>query len=203
MWGTVYLSKKWWFASSSVLTASHGTMKRVFQPTGTLDDIVPGARWAFEELIGYAEELGLEPRVVSAGRTCAQQDALAARGAHVTGASGCSSWHVFGRAVDLSIDPPTCEAYRRLGAFWERLGGFWGGRWTQFGPCGDAGHFHLPDARATAEGSPAYCPPDPSSCEAFRREYLEKQFAPRGRALWAVATGATVAGAVVWWRRRR
>lgn len=178
-------------------------MTGVFEPTGTLDDIVPGARWAFEELLAYAREIGLSPRVVSAGRTCAQQNALQARGAHVTSASGCESWHVVGRAIDVAIDPSTCDNYRRLGAFWERLGGFWGGRWTEYGPCGDAGHFHLPDARATAEGSPAYCPPDPRECEPFRQDYLAKQFGRRTSTLWAVATGALIAGAVVWWQRRR
>ncbi len=175
----------------------------MFEPTGTLDDIVPGARWAFEELLRYAEQAGLQPEIRSAGRTCAQQDALAARGGHVTGASGCQSWHVLGRAVDLNLTPSTCESYARLGQFWENLGGFWGGRWTQFGPCGDAGHYHLPDARAQHFGSPAYCPPSPSECEPFRQQYLAEQFGRRASAVWAVATGAAIAAAVVLWQRRR
>lgn len=171
----------------------------MFQPTGTLEDIVPGARWAFEELLAYAEEIGFQPRIVSAGRTCAQQNALSSS---VTGAHGCQSWHVLGRAVDLAIAEPTCDNYARLGRYWERLGGFWGGRWTaQFGGCGDAGHFHLPDARTTNAGSPAYCPSAPGACESFRQDYLAAQFAEKGNWIWAVLTGGAIAAGVVWWKR--
>lgn len=173
----------------------------MFEPTGTLQDIIPAYRRDFERLVERAERLGLNPEVVSAGRTCADQEALARQGPQVTGARGCESWHTLGRAVDLRIEPPTCENYRRLGLWWESIGGFWGGRWTQFGPCGDAGHFHMPEPGAHP-GSPPGCPPNPADCKAYRQAYLTEAHRAGLSPLWALALGGAVAG-VLWWRQRR
>lgn len=93
-----------------------------------------------ERLLKYAKSEGYEARVTSGRRSCAEQNALYASGRTVggrivTGAPGCRSWHTWGRAVDLYIPGWPQEAYAKLGAFWQRLGGRWGGDF------GDPGHF--------------------------------------------------------------
>lgn len=94
----------------------------------------------------YARKTKKNLRIRSGRRTCAEQNALFAQGGTVTGAKGCKSWHVTGRAVDLDpIDPRTGEVfpgnsdeYRTLGALWKKLGGIWGG---DFSNIYDPGHF--------------------------------------------------------------
>lgn len=157
----------------------------MFEPTGTIEDIVPEARPHFEELLRIATELGMQPHVRSAGRTCADQNALAAMGSKVTGAAMCRSMHVLGRALDIDLKPSTCNTYTELGQIWERMGGAWGGRWvSQFGGCGDAGHFHW---MPKGPGQPSYgsppesvCPSTIASvaeCEQLRQNYLAAEFA--------------------------
>lgn len=175
-------------------------MTAMFEPSGTLADIIPEERWAFERLLLEAHRLGYDVEIASVGRTCATQNAIARTPA--SSASGCQSWHVLGRAVDLVLTPGGCGDYARLGAFWERLGGFWGGRWSQYGPCGDAGHFHMPEPTGP-RGSPGGCPADPSACESYRQSYLSAAFRPRYGVISAVLLGVAAAGAVLWWRRRR
>ncbi len=172
-----------------------------FSPTGTLADVVPEARPHFEELIDLADSLGLSPRVVSVGRTCAEQDEKVRAG--VSHAPGCRSWHVLGRAIDIMLTPHTCEAHAALGAAWEEMGGIWGGRFPGFGPCGDMGHYQWSETSVPV----AECP-DPADCEATRLSYLTAEF-QSGRASilgklgWAVIGAALVAGAgYVYWRRR-
>ena len=94
---------------------------------------------------------GMALQIRSGRRTCAQQNAIYAQGrttpgALVTGASGCRSWHVTGRAVDLDpFDLTTGKKvphgnhpdYVWLGYKWEKLGGGWGGRFSIYDP----GHF--------------------------------------------------------------
>jgi len=118
-------------------------------------------------------------QIYAQGRTAA--------GPVVTHAAGCQSWHVMGRAVDADpIDPARyraalragasedaaykaavespgadCGAYGVAGRIWEQLGGVWGGKWTQFGPCGDMGHFEYhPGLKIES-----VCP-NPQQCEA-------------------------------------
>jgi hypothetical protein len=69
--------------------------------------------------------------------------------------------------VDLDLlDPATgqavfsCEPYAILGALWEQMGGTWGGRFSGFGACGDAGHFEWHPGSRIED----FCP-DPSACE--------------------------------------
>jgi hypothetical protein len=174
----------------------------VFEPTGTLEDIVPEARGALEELLRIATDLGMQPHVRGAGRTCAMQNALASQGSKVTGASMCRSMHVLGRALDIDLQPSTCATYTRLGEIWERMGGAWGGRWvSQFGGCGDAGHFHW---MPRGEGLPSYgSPPEvvcPSSvrsvaeCEQLRAAYLAAEFSKKAAAGgdWRKAAGGAL-----------
>jgi len=173
----------------------------VFEPTGTLADIIPEAQRPFRALLREMRRRGLDPEILplGAGRTCAQQNAIDPA---ATGATGCESWHVLGRALDIGINAPTCDNYRSLGEWWEARGGFWGGRWTQFGGCGDAGHFHWPET--PGEGSPHACPTNPAECARFREEYLQAAQAWRPfRAWWGVAAGLVVVGAYVAWDRTR
>lgn len=122
--------------------------------------LLPGVHWELrEKLLELDRRLqqahGLTLVVRSGRRTCREQNELYGIGRTynldspvVTHAQGCRSWHVLGRAVDADpVDVVTgeprqaCADYTRAGEIWEHLGGEWGGRWTQFGPCGDAGHF--------------------------------------------------------------
>lgn len=99
----------------------------------------------------YHRHTGNGLRIRSGRRTCAEQDNIYAQGRTragpiVTGAQGCRSWHVTGRAVDLDpFDPSTgilfpgnSDEYRVLGAMWKKLGGGWGG---DFANIYDPGHF--------------------------------------------------------------
>lgn len=163
-----------------------------FPVTKSLDDIVPDARPHFEELLLVAEQLGLQPRIRSAGRTCADQNGLKALGPGVTGAGMCRSLHVVGRAIDVDLSPSTCANYTKLGEVWEQMGGFWGGRWSQFGGCGDAGHFHwMPKpGGGNHQAVPVdICPATVSlaECEALRDRYLAEQFAMAASPLMASA----------------
>jgi len=171
----------------------------VLTPTGTIKDIIPEARGAFRALLAEAGRRGLQPKILSAGRTCADQNRLKGQGSAVTGASGCQSWHVLGRALDVRLVPGSCATYRAMGQWWEAQGGFWGGRWTHFGECGDAMHFHWPE-EGYAPGVPPGCPSDPNQCEAYREAYLREAF---GLSPWlAVGTGLAAAAAYVAWKRR-
>jgi len=171
--------------------------------TGTLQDIVPEARPHFERLIADAQKMGISLKVRSAGRTCADQQALKALGPGVTGAGMCRSLHTVGRAVDFDAWPNDCATYTRLGQLWESWGGTWGGRWSQFGGCGDAGHFHfMPGHQSTPV---ELCPSDVTlaDCERLRSAYLDDQFG--GGFSWPKLLGVTAAAAgvagAIWWSR--
>jgi hypothetical protein len=175
----------------------------VFRPTDTLDDIIPEVRPQFEELFERARGMGLEAWIgpAGAGRTCGQQNSLSPQ---ATGASGCQSWHVLGRAVDLQLKPWSYAAYLELGEWWEAQGGFWGGRWLQFGPMGDSAHFHWPE-EGHPPGSPSGCPAGgQSACEAYRDAYLAQasEYSATPSPWLAVGAGLAVAAGVVWWRSR-
>lgn len=179
----------------------------MFAPTGKLSDIVPEARPAFEALLQQATDLGMSPVIRGAGRTCAMQNALAAQGTRVTGASLCRSMHVLGRALDLNLHPGTCATYTKLGQIWESMGGTWGGRWTeQFGPCGDAGHFHWypkPGGGSYGTPPPEVCPStlqNVAECEEIRAQYLAAEFArgmPQTSRLGSVIGGLLLVAGVV------
>lgn len=177
----------------------------MFEPTHSIEDIIPEARPAFDDLISAAIQMGLSPTVGKdgAGRTCATQQMLKGMGPGVTGAGMCRSFHVLGRALDIDISPNTCANYTKLGELWESWGGTWGGRWTQFGGCGDARHFQWTGGAQSVPD--ALCPSDVSleECEVIRSEYLDKAFASQSVTLSRVgiglaATGIVAAGYVLW-----
>lgn len=149
-----------------------------FAPTKTLADIVPSVRPKMEALIAQARSWGMQPEIRSAGRTCAQQNEQKQLG--YSQASMCRSLHTIGHAIDLNLSPNTCATYTKLGEWWEKQGGVWGGRWTQFGACGDAGHFHWYPGKAQAVPL-SVCPNDVSlaECQALRERYLTEAFSRR------------------------
>lgn|SRR5574341_736740 len=176
-----------------------------FQPTKSLADVVSSVRPQFEALLAKARDLGFNPVVRSAGRTCAQQDEQVKLG--FSYADLCRGMHVMGHAVDLDLTPNVCASYTALGQWWEARGGVWGGRWKQFGACGDAGHYQYGFGGAGAVPT-SVCRTGVTlaQCVEIREAYLSKNLgAPvseRGYNLLAIGTLALVGvvAAVAWAR---
>jgi peptidoglycan L-alanyl-D-glutamate endopeptidase CwlK len=113
-----------------------------------------------------ATGLHLTVRRLGGLRTCAQQDALYAQGREaggeiVTHASGCTSWHVLGRAADVDVIDRNgvmqpASTYAVAGQLWEALGGKWGGNFPGFP---DIGHFEYHPGLTIEQAcpSPTYC----------------------------------------------
>lgn len=114
------------------------------------------------EVARRALEQGIRIRLTSGIRSCAQQNAIYAQGrtapgAIVTGAKGCQSWHVQGRAVDFEPTPRSAQAYAAVGAIAEQLGGVWGGRFSNLQ---DLGHIEYHPGLTIAQ----VCP-HPEACK--------------------------------------
>jgi hypothetical protein len=123
----------------------------------------------------------------------------------VTYADGCRSWHVLGRAVDLfPLDPSTgsplvsCNAYGELGLIWEEMGGVWGGRFSGFGPCGDAGHFEWHPGASIED----FCP-DPSACDSVEAQIDRQIGLSKVTNIGLAAVVLAAGGAAAWyiWRQ--
>jgi hypothetical protein len=172
----------------------------LLDPNGLLGALHPSALRAVRKL---ARRSPVPVEVRSGRRTCAEQNDLYAVGRQynlgsppVTQVAGCRSWHVLGRAVDLNaLDPSTglvlasCAVYSELGSIWEQMGGVWGGRFSGFGPCGDAGHFEWHPGASIDD----YCP-DSSACESVERSIDRSIFL--AHTIGSAATGAVVFGAL-------
>lgn len=177
-------------------------------------NMLPAVQWEtrqkFQALAkAFEKQTGLRLRVRSGRRTCQEQADLYGIGrtynlasAPVTYARGCQSWHVLARAIDA--DPVRadgsvvgdCKTYTLAGQLWEQLGGVWGGRWTQFGACGDAGHFEWHPDVTLAE----LCP-EPAACAAVSSAIVTRSPFAWG---WAtVAFAGVVIGARYWARRAK
>lgn len=172
-------------------------------------DVLSDVHWELRDRLRrlatlYRRRTGLDLRIRSGRRSCAQQRALYAQGRTsnpggpvVTYADGCRSWHVTGRAVDADpVNPATgavvtgCAAYRPAGEIWESLGGKWGGRFKGFSACGDAGHFEWHPGLKIHQVCPVA-----SACN--DAEYLVASVRPP-RPMWVyMAGGAGVAAVVV------
>lgn len=127
----------------------------------SLAGIVPSALPAFVDLLDQAEAWGMQPKIGDALRTCADQQASGGKVKE-------RSWHVLGRAIDLELHG--VDAYRRLGEYWESIGGTWGGRWTDlYPPDGDFQHFQWSGGR---DGIPESIWPKGMPCEEARARYL-------------------------------
>jgi hypothetical protein len=186
----------------------------------TLAGVHPDALEPFRALLAEAETMGFRPYLSSVHRTCAEQSATAGSSA----GGGCSSWHAFGRAVDVDLGgDATLADYEALAETWELGGGVWGGRWKeQYPPDGDFKHYQwtpgLPDAVPDS-----WCPPElrtsawtkaitPSHCDAHVRKRWPtterpKAFRPGSRALViggmvAAVTGGVTIGSVIYRRSK-
>lgn len=165
-----------------------------------LDGLTADTRAAVRDLLAEARRLGIDVAIDSARRSCDEQQHLYDQGRSrpgpiVTNAPGCRSWHVLGRAVDLSVRRPdgsrdfSCEALRPLATFWKARGGSWGGDWQSFVDC--------PHFQWTAGHSMAEACPDPADCESAYARHLAASQPPLGvSAAVALASGAALGAAV-------
>jgi len=89
-----------------------------------------------QKLIEYAKDEGIDILVYEGYRTAERQNNL-----YKNGLSNCDGYvtiskHQKGRAADLVVMVDGVAHwgrhwwYEKLGSFWERRGGKWGGRWT-------------------------------------------------------------------------
>lgn len=125
-----------------------------------LAELTPDTQARALDLLALASQQGTPATVTSTVRSCAEQDALYAKGRTapgpaVTGVRGCRSWHVQGRALDIYVGSWEPEDYAALGLAWEKWGGIWGGRW------GDHVHFEWHPGITIDQ----VCPP-PGTCGA-------------------------------------
>lgn len=145
----------------------------------SLDHLTPDTKTWIHKVIDQCAQQGLELRVRSTLRSCAEQHQLYLIGRvpvvdpkiQVTKADGCISWHVLGRAIDFDVmDPATGkptwhkEPYTILGTVAKELGGKWGGDFPGFW---DGGHVEYHPGQTIAEACP-----DPSACEASQAKAL-------------------------------
>lgn len=135
-------------------------------PNNLIDTLHPAAAACAREVCKRAAADGIDIRIVSGRRTCAQQNAIYAQGRTmpgkvVSGAHGCRSWHTWGLAFDFFVmegskpvkngGDPRYEAVGRIG---RSIGMKWGGDF------GDPGHLEYhPNYRRSSE----VCP-DSSNC---------------------------------------
>ena len=108
-----------------------------------LEDLTPDTLDVARRFIEAAEGQGLKTKVISTLRTCSDQAKIYAQGrtepgAIISGASGCRSWHVWGRAFDLLILDEKGSAvtdgkdprYDKLGEIGRDFGLIWGGHFA-------------------------------------------------------------------------
>jgi hypothetical protein len=161
-----------------------------------LSDLTSDTQAAVDELLTFARSRGLNPKIVYTRRSCAEQNALYAQGRTtpgniVTGAQGCRSWHVLGRAVDIDIGSNNCADYAELGAFWKSIGGVWGGDFPNIKDCV---HFELRHPTLPLD---ALCPdPSPGNCEIAAATEHPFGLSPSTLAVFGAAFGAALALAV-------
>jgi len=144
------------------------------------------------EVARRAKAEGIGIKLLSGRRSCAQQNALYAQGRTapgpvVTGARGCSSWHVQGRAVDFLPSPATEAAYARVGAIAKELGGVWGG---QFSNLRDLGHIEYHPGMKISD----VCP-DPDRCLDPRMSSTQ---IPPSSSAWLMPAKALPYGAILY-----
>jgi len=108
--------------------------------------LVPELRPFAEALLAAADAAGLSPRVTSTLRSYGEQKDLydqyrAGRSNYPAAPPGASA-HEYGWAFDMDVYPHSALA--DVGAYWQSMGGTWGG--TR----GDPVHFELPGASQAA-----------------------------------------------------
>ncbi len=107
----------------------------------SLNDLIPDLQPYAHALVNAAAQARLLPRVTSTLRSSTEQQRLYRRYqqgmATFPVAPPGTSAHEFGEAFDLVVSP--FEALVDVGAFWQSMGGTWGGQ-------RDPVHFELPGA---------------------------------------------------------
>lgn len=163
-----------------------------------LSTLTEDTQEAFEDLQSFAARVGLPFEVRSTRRTCDEQRYLYQKGRTspgpiVTNADGCKSWHVLGRAIDISIPGADRAAYAELGKRWEEMGGGWGGRFTGLD---DPGHFEWHPGWKIEEACPIGV-----SCEQAVKDH--EIASARGIPMVSMlAVGGLAAMATIWWERK-
>lgn len=111
------------------------------------EELRPLVRQKQQQLIEACRVIGMPIKVTSEVRTCAQQNALYAKGRTepgniVTNAKCGQSFHNYGVAFDVAFEglKPYDGNWELLGMLGEQLGFEWGGRWTSIV---DKPHFEL------------------------------------------------------------
>lgn len=177
---------------------------------------LPAIQWQTRdrmiELAGrFTKATGLHLTVRREGgrRTCAEQNEIFERGRTeagdiVTYASGCKSWHVLGRAID--IDPVDSDGnyqpastYKILGDTWTALGGKWGGYFPGFP---DIGHFEWHPGITIEQACP-----DPTYCgvieAGIQTQMPFSRYALTGLLVTSLVAGAGYGGWRLWQRWRQ
>ena len=99
--------------------------------TPSLDLLTLDTRVLAVKFLVAAKAAGLDVVLGSTLRTCAQQGLSTApvvvQGMSLKRAPGCRSWHVWGRAFDVTLVQPSADRYAQLGALGKSLGLQWGG----------------------------------------------------------------------------
>jgi len=120
--------------------------------SASLDQLIPELQPFARDLVSAAGSAGLQPRVTSTRRSHSEQTRLYRR--YLQGlqqfpvAPPGTSSHEYGYSFDMVVSP--MEALSDVGAYWEQLGGVWGGEFN------DPIHFEYPGFVKPAEKSLAY-----------------------------------------------
>ena len=124
--------------------------------SGSLSSLQPDLQPFARALIDAAGAAGLQPRVTSTLRSRGAQERLYRR--FLAGlqpypvARPGTSAHEYGWAFDMVVSP--MEALAEVGAYWEGMGGVWGGHPTRYGSSYDPVHFEYPAWRETVRELP-------------------------------------------------
>lgn len=144
--------------------------------TNPVDLLTPDTRERAIAFQAAAQAAGLAFNMGRTRVTCAAQGLSTApvmvNGIPLKRAPGCRSWHVWGRAFDVTLQNATPDRYVQLGALGKSMGLMWGGDFkTNFDPI----HFQFVPAGLDIM---KLCP-DPAQCDAAVAAY-EKGLPPPG-----------------------
>ncbi len=121
----------------------------------SLNALIPELQPYARTLVDAAGAAGLQPRITSTRRSNAEQTRLyrrflAGQQPYPVARPGTSA-HEYGWAFDLVVSPLSSLA--EVGAYWESLGGIWGGHPSRAGSGYDPVHFEYPGFQAALAGS--------------------------------------------------